>query len=229
MKKDYKKIYFYLDDSGALSYKEDILVYGGILFINDDELKSFYLEYHESLKIIKYQKEIKSYNISYQERRYLLKKLNKYYKFGLIIYNKTIYAKIMKKRLSKGRIINYAIKRLIKEIIIDLIAKKIINKDDNLELIIGIDKEPKKENGFYNLKESIKEELLYGITNIKNNIYFKPILKGKLKVIITYYDSQKNLAIQAADIISGSIRKAYLNNHLSFLKKIETIIFIPHK
>ena len=100
-------------------------------------------------------------------------------------------------------------------------------------MVINIDEQTTKTNGYYNLKDGIVEELKYGIFNYNYNTIYPPIISSDLDVSICYQKSEKSFLIQASDLIAGTVRQTYLNNinditefnkHISF---VNYRLFLP--
>ena len=81
-----------------------------------------------------------------------------------------------------------------------------------LKIIINIDEQSTKSNGYYNLKDGLVEELKYGIINYNYATNIRPIIKSDLEIIISYQNSGKSYVIQAADLLAGTIRSKTLEN-----------------
>ncbi len=218
-------IYLAIDDSGQLSKRDNIMTFGGLALTNKEQFNKEYQNIVDKTnKGRKTKKELKYNNLSNCYLHNFLDYLEKYFTFAIIIDNNKVYPNIMKNSKSKGRYLDYAIKILIKNVIKELINKKIINPNIDLELIIYIDESNYKSNGYYILENSIYEELKYGMSNIRNNISFKNIINSNLKVTVKHKNSYYNFLVQAADIIAGYTRVHYLNPI-----KINYIIHIPKK
>ena len=155
--------------------------------------------------------------------------IGKYYTIALVIKNNEVYHKIKKDKASKERFIDYTIKRLIVELIKEIIKNGKINSQLSLSLIINIDEQSTKTNGYYNLKDSIKEELKYGITNFNYGMQIKPILSGNLNIKLTYRDSSLNFGIQSADLVAGTVRKKALESYSNNRKIYDELNFIDFK
>lgn len=76
-----------------------------------------------------------------------------------------------------------------------------------IRLIINIDQQSTKSNGYYNLHDGLIEELKYGIVNFNYSSLIKPIIYSNLDILISYQDSGKSYVVQAADLLAGTIRK----------------------
>ncbi len=224
-----KTLFIALDDSGQLSLNDEIMTFGGIILFNTIEKEKFITGYEEIIQKIKHKykhiSELKHYNLKKKDLKKLLKYINHYQTFSCIVFNKDIYSSILNTPKAKGRYLDYVIKILIKNIIKELIQKKIINPYNSLKIYLYVDENSLKSNGYYNLKESIYEELKYGMGNIRNNISFKNIIFGNLDLYLDYLDSKKSYLIQASDLVAGETRKNYLHNIPN--SDINYLIYLP--
>lgn len=222
-----QQIYFFFDDSGIFheNEKSNYFVYAGYVFVGkkcrDDakrEYKTLCTKIKNSNKI---EGELKASHIKKKHRRALVNVLSKYDSISCRVKIDKIYKKIISDKLSRFRYKDYLLKRIIKSKIQELINKGIISANEDTELIISIDEQHTTTNGWYDLQNSIKEELKHGIINFDYGIVHKPILNGELKIVIKYCDSQYNYLIQASDILAnytwhyciGDIKKFTLSKH----------------
>ena len=159
--------------------------------------------------------------------------IKKYSIICCIINNDKVYPNIKHDTASRGRFLDYSLKLLIKQVMKSLIKEERINPNLPIKLIINIDEQTTKTNGYYNLREGIIEELKYGIFNYNYGFFNIPIIKSDLDVDVCYQKSEKSYLIQASDLIAGTVRRLYLNNmdnSLEFSKRIEFVnyrIFLP--
>ena len=181
-----QEIYINLDDSGKLTNKEKISVYGGLLFLSKKEKDKFITQYRTIINDIKCSycntcnkkcPEIKNTNIKNGDKRRIMNYLNRYYTIALVVENDNVYDYIKQSKSAKGRFIDYSLRRLIKEIIKTLIKEEKIDPNKAIRLIINIDQQSTKSNGYYNLHDGLIEELKHGISNYnyfskKNPIIF---------------------------------------------------------
>lgn len=221
MKKMVQEIYINLDDSGKLTTNEQICVYGGLVFLSKKEKDKFITQYRSIINEIKcsYCKEcdnncpeIKNTNIKRKDKRRLMNYIKKYYVIALVIKNEEVYEHIKQSKSAKGRFIDYCIRRMIKEMIKSLIKCNSIDPNKPIKLIINIDQQSTKSNGYYNLHDGLVEELKYGIINYNYSTAIKPIVFSDLEVAISYQDSGKSYVVQAADLLAGTIRKTSIEN-----------------
>lgn len=217
-------IYINLDDSGKLTRKEKISVYGGLVFLSKDERDKFIVQYRNIINSIKckycylnkkncFRKcpEIKNTNIKNQDKRRIMNYIKQYFVISLIIQNDKVYDYVINNKASKGRYIDFTLRVLIKRTIDELIKIEKIDADRPLKIILNIDEQSTKSNGYYNLRDGIYEELVHGIYNYNYDKSFKPILNNKLEIFVTYQDSGKSYAVQGADLIAGTIRRTALD------------------
>ena len=247
-KKNYQTVYINIDDSGKLVDTENVAVYAGLVFISNKEKDRFTTQYRSIVKSIqcKYCKndpikcsnknicpELKHNMLKPKHNRQLMNYIKRYSILCCIINNSKVYDSIKENTASRGRFLDYAVKMLIKETVKGLIKEKRINPNIPVKLVINIDEQTTKTNGYYNLKDSIVEELKYGIFNYNYCYVNKPIINSELEVNVCYQKSDKSYLIQASDLIAGTVRKLFLNNidnTIEFSKRINFVdyrIFLP--
>jgi len=159
--------------------------------------------------------------------------IKNYYTVACIIKNNDIYDHIINDKASKGRYLDYALRIFIKKIIVTLIKSNSIDPNLPLKLILNVDEQATKSNGYYNLKDGLIEEFVHGIYNFNYNVKHTPILFNSFEIELSYLKSEKSIVVQAADMIAGIVHnktlKFYddgfkLNQSLSFLK---ITLFLP--
>ncbi len=238
-----QEIYINLDDSGKLTTKEKISVYGGLVFLSKKEKDKFITQYRSIINNIKCKycdhkdncnkkcPEIKNTNIQKNDKRRIMNYIKKYYVVALVIKNDNVYEHIKNSKAAKGRFIDYAIRRMIKEMIKSLIKCNSIDPYKPIRLIINIDQQSTKSNGYYNLHDGLIEELKYGIINYNYANTINPVVYSDLEIKVSYQDSGKSYVVQAADLLAGTIRRTALNNHntihQSLSKFVDFKIILP--
>lgn len=233
MQNKIQEIYINLDDSGKLTLNEQVCVYGGIIFLSKHTKDKFITQYRSIINEIKCKychketcnhqcPEIKNTNIKASDKRRLMNYIKKYYVIALVINNTAIYNHILNSKGSKGRFIDYAIRRMIKESIKSLIRTHQVSAYENTKLIINIDEQATKNNGYYNLKDGVYEELKHGIANYNYGHIITPIIHGEFNLTLSYQNSANSYVVQAADLLAGTIRRisldAILNNDYAFVR-----------
>lgn len=231
-----QEIYINLDDSGKLTSKEHISTYGGLVFLSKNEKDKFITQYRSIINDIKCNycnkkdncthicPEIKNTNIKKSDKRRLMNYIKKYYAVALVIKNDMVYKHIIENKAAKGRFLDYAIRRMIKEIVKSLIKSKSIDPKQPIKLIINIDQQSTKSNGYYNLRDGLMEELQFGIVNYDYAMKITPIVFSTLEISLSYQDSGKSYVVQAADLIAGTIRKIAIEDEASFPKELSKFI-----
>ena len=215
---------------------EIVFVYGGVYFLSKDESDDFSRQYKSIVNSIKAKycedfridnsidenfchnhnsrscnyncPELKSSNLEKDDRRHLLNFIKKYNTSVVVINNSLLKDYIFESKASIGRFKDYAIKREVKNIIENLISTNQINPSKKVTLFLNLDEQTTVSNGYYSLKDSIKEELQFGISNYNYGITYPPILSS-VDVEIKYRDSYYCYNVQAADLLVGEIRHKY--------------------
>lgn len=235
-----QEVYINLDDSGKVTNKEKVCVYGGLLFLSKEEKDKFITQYRSIINSIKCDycyhinecdkkcPEIKNTNINKKDKRRIMNYIRKYYVVALIIKNELVYDYIINNKAAKGRFIDYAMRRLIKGIIKELIKNNYIDPYKPVKLILNIDEQSTKSNGYYNLKDGLFEELKYGITNYNYGSNIKPIIFSDLDIRLSYHDSGKSYVVQAADLLAGTIRRTFLDEQ-NLSKLVDFKIILPNE
>lgn len=241
-------IYINIDDSGKLVNSEKVSIYAGLVFTSKEEKDKFITQYRSIVTDIKCKycikeistcksnkscPELKHNMLKPKHNRQLMNYIKRYSVLFCVINNDKVYPNIKSNTASRGRFLDYSLKLLIKQTIKGLIKENRINPDLPIKLVVNIDEQTTKTNGYYNLKDGIIEELKYGIYNYNYGFYNTPIVNSELEVDVCYQKSEKSYLIQASDLIAGTVRRLYLNNienGLEFLKRIDFVnyrIFLP--
>ena len=231
-----------LDDSGKLVATEKVTIYAGLVFTSKKEKDKFITQYRsivQSIKCLYCSKdktscmndcpEIKHNMIKPKHNRQLMNYIKKYSVLCCVINNDKVYADRKENKASRGRYLDYSIKRLIKTTIKGLIKENRINDNLPIELIINIDEQTTKSNGYYNLKDSIYEELKCGISNFDYGRIYPPIIKSDLELKLHYQKFEKSYLIQASDLIAGTIRTLYLKNLNDYSEFIKRTVFVNYR
>lgn len=264
MDNNLQKIYICMDDSGQLikNGTETLFVYGGIYFQSKEEMDNFSRQYKSLVNQIKskycngFKKdlslnkqyclihnkksckykcpELKSNMLHSKDKRRLLNFIKKYNVCVAVVINNKLRDHIFRDKASKGRYKDYVIKREIKEIVKTLISQNRLDKDKPVKIILNLDEQTTVSNGYYDLRNTIIEELQDGIYNYNYDILFPPLLSS-VDVVINYKDSYLDFTVQAADLIVGEVRHKYndylkdrdLNKYRENTNFIDTSIYLP--
>ncbi len=195
-------IYVYLDESGSIhknSKTKYFAVGGYFTFLKDkNKITSLYKKINKNIKVKKYitlDKEIKSYDMSDDEKNEIFSKIQDIDTFyGCVkIFEKSS----MRKEIVESNIFfNYAVKLLFKDCIIPLLNLNQVNGD--IEFIVSVDNRNIRVGDLNNLEKYLKTEFCL------QNFDFK----------ITYYDSSTNFGIQLADLIVNTFYNLYKNKNI---------------
>ncbi len=226
---DVQEIYINLDDSGKLNTNEEVCVYGGIVFFSKKEKDKFIVQYKGIVNKLKckYCKhdikncnnncpELKHYSLKPSHKRWIINYLKKYYTVAFIIKNKSVFSNIMKDKASRGRYLDYVLRVSIKGMIKTLIQVGKIDPNKDVKIILNLDEQTTKSNGYYTLKDGLIEELSHGIYNFNYSKQHKPILFGNVIIELNYLHSDKSYVVQAADLIVGEARTTFINNKFKY-------------
>lgn len=96
-----------------------------------------------------------------------------------------------------------------------------------IRLIINIDQQSTKSNGYYNLHDGLIEELKYGIVNSNYSSLIKPIIYSDLDILISYQGSGKSYVVQAADLLACTIRKKTIEELDGMNSLADVFIVLP--
>ncbi len=190
------KIYVYID--GGSIHKNshtDYFAVGGYFALEQDKVKitSKYKKINLQLKKSKklpLNSEIKSYDMSKEEKIYILNKIQDIDTFHgcAKIFNKIL----MKKAIINSDIFfNYAVKILFLDCIIPIL--NLVQEKEQIQFIVSIDNRNIRIGDLNNLETYLKTEFCL------QNYDFK----------VTYYDSKSNYGIQLADLIVNTFYNQY--------------------
>lgn len=242
--KNIQIIYINIDDSGKLVSNEKVSVYAGLVFTSKKEKDKFITQYRSIVQDIKckycnkniticnsnkFCPELKHNMLKPKHNRQLMNYIKKYSILCCIINNDKVYSNIKENTASRGRFLDYSLKLLVKQTVKGLIKEKRINPNLPIKLVLNIDEQTTKTNGYYNLKDGIIEELKYGIFNYNYGFYNTPIVNSELEVNVCYQKSEKSYLIQASDLVAGTIRRFYLNNIDNFLEFSKKTDFVNYR
>ncbi len=204
-----QEIYFYLDDSGVLhrNANEQFFIYAGYVFLSHAEKDRALATYRKAARSVNPnpEQELKAHGTKGKTKRYLNSILRDYESLACVVDTRRVYPNILSNKKSIHRYKDYCLKRIAKTKLTDLIARKKINPTIPTVIRFFIDNQPTSTDGIYNLRESIREELVNGISNFDYGVFHPPIFQNTLEVATSFCDSRKQPLIQAADIFANAI------------------------
>ena len=210
-----QKLYFFFDDSGVLheTNQTQKFVYAGYVFRSRKDLDAAKRKYRSLVK--KIQKslgttdELKASRLSNDHKRALYNVLRDMESLSLVVDIARVYDYILSSSKSICRYKDYILKRTIKAKIKNLIDKGIISRTEDICISIYIDEQLTATDGIYGLRETIKEELQYGIKNYNYDTFYPPLFAAQVDVQVEYCESKSNYMIQACDILANRIFASY--------------------
>lgn len=204
-------IFVYSDESGVLDKAHnDIFTFGGLVFLSKDEKDVAARKYHAAERIIRKSGEygnveIKASTIKAGEKRKLYRSLNEFYKFGVVVDQKTVQNEIMKDKKSKQRYLDYVFKIGVKRLLEKLIEQEEIVQSEVENMYFFADEHSTSTNGFYELRESLEEEFKRGMFARDYSRFFPPLFPEVKDVSLTFCNSANVILVRAADIIANRI------------------------
>lgn len=224
-----QEVIFFFDDSGVLHKNANhrYFVYAGYVFTSRDELNNARRKYINANKKLKASlgrsDELKVAKLEPKHKRALLNSVIDFDSVSVAVDINRIYDHILSDKKSICRYKDYILKRCVKYKLELLIADGCIIKTEDITIHIYIDEQLTATNGYYDLRDSISEELRYGIINFDYGIKHSHLFESDVKVNIDYCDSSHNYMIQASDILANRIWTSYITSN-SNLRKIKSHI-----
>lgn len=206
-----QEVIFFFDDSGVLHKHEPsgYFVYAGYVFTNRQELDIAKRKYINANKKLKKKlgrtDELKAASLSAKHKRALFNSVRQYDSLAVAVDISRVYDYILADKKSICRYKDYVLKRCVKSQLEKLIADNYISRNEDILISIYIDEQLTATNGYYDLRDSIMEELQYGIINFDYGITHPRVFRSNVTVNIQYCDSSKNYMIQASDILANRI------------------------
>jgi len=203
-------LYIYSDESGTFDSKHnDYFVFGGLLMLGQEQKDNCSRKYSHVEQIIRErtnrQGELKGCNLRPHLKKSLFRSLNTYHKFAIIVKQKEIDQNIFNDGRHMQRFLDYIYKVGVKNLIKDLIERKMINPDDIEEICVFCDEHNTATDAVYELREGLYNEFKIGTFNSKYDVFYPPILPHLHAIDVKYCNSKKVILVRAADIIANRI------------------------
>lgn len=170
---------------------------------------------------------MKAANLKSKHKRSLFNSVKEYDSVAVVVDISRVYDYILADKKSICRYKDYILKRCVKNKLKKLITDGRISKNEDVTISIFIDEQLTATNGYYDLRDSIREELCYGIVNFDYSIRHQHVFDSNVTVNIQYCDSSTNYLIQASDILANRIWTSYRTNNpnLRLIEKQITLTF----
>ena len=164
-----KQIFFFFDDSGVLHKNEQsgYFVYAGYVFLGRENLDSAKRKYIHANKEIKkatgMSGELKAAGLKPKYKRSLFNSVKAYESLSVAVNISKVYDHILAEKKSICRYKDYILKICIKAKLVEFIERGALSASDDVDIFVYIDEQLTATNGYYDLRDSIREELQYGI------------------------------------------------------------------
>lgn len=219
-----QEVIFFFDDSGVLhkNSTSKYFVYAGYVFTGRKELNSAKRKYMHVNKALKKSldrtDELKASNLKPKHRHSLFVAVKDYDSVSAVVKLSRVYDYILSDKKSICRYKDYVLKRCVKDKLKRLILDGRISKDEDIMISIYIDQQLTATDGYYDLRDSIREELQHGIVNFNYGIRHSHLFDANVIVNIEYCDSSRNYMIQASDILANRIWSSYVSGNEKWRK-----------
>lgn len=205
-----QNLYFFVDDSGVLHKNEPsgVFVYGGYVFSEREMLERKKREYKGLAKRICKElniAEAKACHIKPKHKRALMNVMKGTHSFSCVVDIERLYDFILSDKRSIHRYKDYALKLIIKRKLQEKIVLGLVDPNLPLTVHLMIDEQATASNGYYDLKDSIYQELVNGVVVGDFSRRFEPILFGGLTLHVEYCSSHSNYLVQASDILANRV------------------------
>ncbi|MER2111151.1 MAG: DUF3800 domain-containing protein [Solibacillus isronensis] len=227
-----QELHIYIDDSGVFHKNNKYFVYAGYVFLSASEKEVAKRKYKKLVTQIKkaenIEGELKGCNLPRKHKRALFNVFKEYESFFVVVTNEDVRESIMEVPKSRHRFKDYVLKRIIKEKVKYFIRNNKIDPYKPLRINMCVDQQLTASDGYYDLKSSIIEELVTGVSNFNYQMTFNPILFGGLEINLTFCDSSSNYLIQASDIFANRVHASLVLNKPDLRrKKNNTNLYLP--
>ena len=219
-------LFIYSDESGVFDKEHnEIYVYGGLIFLGKEQKDDYTRKYVAAEKALRGQKytsdkELKACKISNKEKGKLYRSMNGAIRFGVIVNQKNVLARIFQSKKDKQRYLDYAYKIGLKKALQKMIADGIIDKNSINDIHIFTDEHTTATNGRYELREGLEQELKNGTYNMQYDKFFPPVFESMGGIELFNCDSSKVTLVRAADIVANRIYYMALNRNIEKLEGI---------
>lgn len=204
------KIFIHVDESGVFDVAHnDYYIYGGVIVFSREKAEVCARKYSAAENAIRHKHpkgmELKACQISNSDKNKLFRSLNQYCKFGVVINQNDLMARIFKSKKDKQRYLDYALKIGLKRAFEQLIEKHPRIKSEAEMIIVNADEHTTATNGRYELREGLLSEFKNGTYNMKYDKFYAPVFDRLKDVHVNYCDSEKKTLVRCADIVANKI------------------------
>lgn len=226
-------LFIYTDESGVFDkVHNSTYVYGGLILFGKKQKEECARKYSRAERCIRYNNyskdaELKASFVTNKEKGKLLRSLNAYVKFGVVIDECRVLDSIFDDKKTKQRYLDYAYKIGLKRCLQNLISERVILPENINNMYIFADEHSTATNGRYELKEALEQEFKRGTYNFNWDRFFPPLFPHMGGINLRFCNSECTPLVRAADIVANKIYNRAINNDLADIKKKIHIIYLP--
>lgn len=230
-------IYVYSDESGVFDkIHNEYFVFGGLILLGNDDKEKWSRIYSSVEKTLRTNKgvdkdyELKATQVTNKEKANLFRSLNNCYKFAVVVEQSKLLDEIFLSKKDKQKYLDYAYNIAVKDVIQNLINKKLVNPDEVERLYFYVDEHTTATNGIYELNDLLEQVYKRGSYSSDYSVYYKPIFKNIKEVNLEFCNSASKLLIRAADIVANRIYYLAKNDYKLKLSQINNfnLVYLPY-
>lgn len=205
-------IFVFSDESGVFDHLHNsVFVFGGVVFFSKEEKDVATRKYIHAERVLRGSAqyanlpELKATALNLSSRGKMFRTMSRYQRFGIIIHQERLLARIFQSKKDKQRYLDYAYKIGLKRLFEGLIEKGKIVPEEVKNITVCVDEHTTATNGRYELREALEQEFKHGTYNATYSRYFPPIFNHLNKVSVSFLNSENVPLIRAADMIANRI------------------------
>lgn len=214
-------LYVYSDESGVFDQThQDYFVFGGVIFLSSKEKELAARRYASIENIIREGrpsyadgKEIKANNLGVKWRKSLVRSMNPWLKFGVVMELKKLNPWVFSSKRSKQRYMDYAYKVGLRHALTQIMKDRGIAPSAIRFVYVNCDEHSTATNGLYEMEEGLLSEFKFGTFNYSYDRFFKPLFPKIINVKVKFCSSISTTLVRPADIIANHIYHSALEGY----------------
>ena len=216
------ELYVYSDESGVFDQThQDYFVFGGVIFLSEKEKELASRRYSSIERLIRANKpsyadgvkEIKASNLGPKWRKSIVRSMNPWLKFGVVMELKKLNPWVFSSKRSKQRYMDYAYKVGLKHALTEIMKDKGINPSRIRFVFVNCDEHSTATNGLYEIEEGLLSEFKYGTFNYSYDKFFEPLFPKIITVKVKFCSSISTTLVRPADILANHIYHSALEGY----------------
>lgn len=206
-------LHIYSDESGVFdAVHQDYFVFGGVIFLSESEKELAARRYASIENTIRAHRpsyadgrEIKASNLGKSWRSSLVRSMNPWLKFGVVMELKKLNPWVFSSKRSKQRYMDYAYKVGLKYALTEILKDKGISASAIQSIYVNCDEHSTATNGVYEMEEGLLSEFKYGTFNYSYDRFFEPLFPKIKNVKVKFCSSSSTTLVRPADILANHI------------------------